>query len=61
MALCSMLLPPYYSQNYAGTIISSLVVAIDIVSDDTMRTSYIVNLILALFQIVLIVIIFNSL
>ena len=27
LALCSMLLPPYYSQNYAGIIISSLVVA----------------------------------
>ena len=27
MALCSMLLPPHYSQNYAGIIISSLVVA----------------------------------
>ena len=27
MALCSTLLPPYYSQNYAGIIISSLVVA----------------------------------
>ena len=48
MALCSMLLPPYYSQNYAGIIISSLV-------------SYILNLILALFQIVLIITIFNSL
>ena len=27
MALCSMLLPLYYSQNYGGIIISSLVVA----------------------------------
>ena len=46
LALCSMLLPPYYAQNYAGIIILSLIVT----SDDTMTTSYIVSAILALFQ-----------
>ena len=57
LALCSSLLSPYHAQNCASIIILSL----DIVSDDTMTTSYIVSLILALFQIVLIFNVFNSL
>ena len=39
LALCSSLLSPYHAQNCTSIIILSL----DIVSDDTMTTSYIVS------------------
>ena len=38
MALCLMLLPPYYAQNYAGKIGSSLACVLQVLSSDSVQT-----------------------